>query len=204
MNEEIKLLNPRQAELAAPSIQTAQVRQPQWYDNDGPRYVETVEAFKPRAYKDSKGIPTIGHGFIVNPTTGKKVKMGETISREASTRALKANMMKFDKAMSEKYKNWREILDHNDKIAAFSLMHNQTNNYDSIDQFPIFSGIMSMEVLDEGQMNDFYSKFRNEILHWGDKKNPELIPRRRSEVWLMDTGEMKDQGWFNKSEKAEK
>lgn len=204
MNDHLQYLNPMQGQLAAATPPTAEVKIPKWYEQAGPKYIETVEAFEPKAYKDSKGIWTIGHGFIRHPETGAKVKPGMTISRAASTKALQANMMKFDNAMSAKYKNWREILTPDDKIAAFSLMHNQTNKYDSIEQFPDFTNIMSMEVLDEGQMNDFSAKFRNEILHWGDKKDPELIPRRRSEAWLIDTGEMKDQGWFKKSEKAEK
>lgn len=204
MNEQMGFLNPTHFELAASTPQQATPKEVPWWDDAGIKVVEGLEAFRSRAYKDSKGIPTIGHGFIKHPLTGKKVKTGDVISYKDSANAVKANMKKFDESMSKKYASYREFLDPRGKAALFSLLHNQTNDYSSIEQFPRLHEIMSMEVRDEGQTIDFDKRFVNEIRHWGDTKDPELIPRRRAEVWFYETGELKDQGWFKKSDKPEK
>ena len=217
MDDSLAFLNPMLAQLklrklgevptaqpkvpaAQPEVQAAQPKV-NWYDTMGPELIEKLEAFKTNAYRDSKGIPTYGHGFIVNLKTGNPVRMGDTITREESLAALKKNMAVFDEGFKKDYPNYRYLSDR-EKSGLFSLLHNQTNKYGRIDKYPNLTEIMTRPINDDIDLTHMYDDFRRELLHWGDKKNPELKPRRRAEHWFMKTGELYDQAWFKESEKA--
>lgn len=68
---------------------------PQKINKEGIDLIKKWEGFCNYAYKDIKGIPTIGFGF----TEG--IKMGDTISKEDAELRLKNELIHFEKCINE-------------------------------------------------------------------------------------------------------
>ena len=69
-------------------------------NDEGYKLIQYFEGFKLSAYRDSIGIPTIGYGDITY-ADGKKVKMGDKISKEQADGLFKLYADKFAYEVSQ-------------------------------------------------------------------------------------------------------
>ena len=190
-----------QSQLNQQTVKTATPAKIPWYKTTGPTIVKGAERFSDKVYVDSKGVLTYGYGFTRNVDTEKPVRRGDYVSKQRADTHLENMMKKWDEGMAKKYPDTWSVFDDNYKAGIFSLSHNTTNRPD-FEHAPRMHEMLSRkkDMLDEG----FFYDVEKEVLHWGDTKDPELIPRRRMDTHFMRTGEFYDQGWFLKGDEPSK
>lgn len=134
--------------------------------NDGIDFLKRQEGEKLSAYKDTRGIPTIGvgHAGLVD---GKPVAMGMTITKEKSS-----DLLRFDLQWTERAINSANVtLNQNQYDALCSLVFNIGA--------AAFNGSTLLRKLKAGD----YAGAADQLLAWKRAGNdPEiLLPRRQRE-----------------------
>ena len=140
----------------------------------GVKFIEQWEGLKLKAYRDSKGLPTIGIGTTRYPD-GRKVQMGDTC-----TVAQAREWFKYDVARFEKHINQiiRVPLRQNQFDALVSLVYNIGEEG--------FAGGTVDDKINSGNITaalDTWKKYINS----GGKVVPGLINRRNAEVALFQS-----------------
>lgn len=137
----------------------------------GVAFIEHWEGLKLQAYRDSKGLPTIGIGTTRYPD-GTKVKMGDTC-----TKAQAYEWFRFDVARFEAYVNRiiKVPLNQNQFDALLSLVYNigETNFTDG-----------SVDDKINANQNDAALKTWALYVNSGGKKIDGLVNRRNAEIKL--------------------
>ena len=77
-------------------------------------FIRNHEGFRSKAYwLPGEAAPTIGYGFhAVYPGTNRRVKMGDTISREEAERGLDIVLQNIDNDLSKKVPNWNKMTNY--------------------------------------------------------------------------------------------
>ncbi|MGQ6015097.1 lysozyme [Serratia sp. IR-2025] len=134
--------------------------------NNGIDFLKRQEGEKLSAYKDTRGIPTIGVGHT-GLVDGKPVAMGMTISKEKSS-----DLLRFDLQWTERAINTENVtLNQNQYDALCSLVFNIGAS--------AFNGSTLLRKLKAGD----YSGAADQFLAWKRAGNdPDiLLPRRQRE-----------------------
>lgn len=141
---------------------------------NGMELLAEFEDLRLNAYLDSAGIPTIGFGTIQYPN-GKKVKMGDKITKEQALEYKKYDLHRFEKAVNEYVK---VPLTQNQHDALVLLSYN------------IGTNALKNSTLLKKLNNKDYNGAAEQFLVWnkaGGKKVQGLVNRRQKEKQLFST-----------------
>jgi lysozyme len=150
----------------------------------GIKLIQHYESCRLKAYQDSKGISTVGWG---NTTylDGRPVKMGDTITQQQADDLFAKSLLKYEQMVLTRIK--RELLQQ-EFDAAVSFCYNAGTSYKT-------SGGTWKDYDLWKHINNRYFDIAN---YWqscavtaGGKKLKGLVNRRKSEVHLYLTGEVK-------------
>lgn len=93
-------------------------------DSKGIAFIKAREALRTAAYKDSKGIATIGYGTTIYPN-GRKVRIGDVCTTEQADAYFLYDSHKFENAVSQLVVNMPSIpLTQNQFNALVSITYN--------------------------------------------------------------------------------
>lgn len=146
----------------------------------GINLIKSFEGCKLKAYKDVKGIPTIGWGATYYPN-GSRVKMGDVITQEQADALLERIVSKF---VTEVASVVTAKLNDNQFSALVSFAYNVGTD---IDQDNIPEGLGDSRLLKKVNANPNDPTIRTEFMKWvysGGKKYIGLVRRRAAEADL--------------------
>lgn len=138
-------------------------------NDEGYKLIQEFEGFKLSAYRDSVGIPTIGYGNITY-ADGKKVKMGDKITKEQADVLFKLYADKFASEVS--------------KVIVATITQNQFNALVSFAYNVGITNLKKSTLLKKVNLNPSDETIEFEFLKWvnaGGKRLQGLVNRRVSE-----------------------
>lgn len=142
----------------------------------GIKLIQSFESCKLTAYKDVKGIPTIGWGNTYYEN-GKPVKMGEKITQERANSLFKVILERFEKDVTSLVKS---SINQNQFDALVSFAYNVGSD---IDSDSIAEGLGDSTLLKKVNTNPNDPNIRTEMLKWINKGSSfEKGLRRRREA----------------------
>ncbi len=136
----------------------------------GLQLIKQFEGFSPTIYKDSAGLPTIGHGHLILPHEFHSFKNGITTAK--AIELLKADIKVVEKAVS--------------RLIIPSINQNQFDALTSF-TFNLGSGTLQRSTLRAKVNRQEHDLVPAEFLRWvyaGGRKVPGLIKRRIAEAEL--------------------
>lgn len=152
---------------------------------NGISLIKHFEGLRLKAYKDNRGIPTIGYGatFYEN---GNKVKMGDVITQQRADTLFMRVLAMFEHDVNVLLPKAKQ----NEFDACVSFAYNVGSDLDA-DDIPEGLGDSTLLklILKKAPCSDIY----NEFLKWnksGGKVLDGLTARRKAEAHLFCTGEL--------------
>lgn len=149
----------------------------------GIKLIQSFESCKLKAYKDSKGIPTIGWGNTYYEN-GKAVKLDDKITQERANLLFKIILEKFEKDVNFLIKS---KINQNQFDALVSFAYNVGSD---IDNDTIAEGLGDSTLLKKININPNDPLIKNQFLLWinkGSSFEKGLTKRRRAESDLYFT-----------------